>query len=300
MSFHATAGIQDRFITEIVTGGDSSIDGRFSVIFSSATEPAVAVFQSVGGGKIHGTFLTTTGDYRYLAGRFDDGRLRLSCFDGAHAFLFDARMQTDGTLRGDFWSRDTWHETWVASPDAQASVADGFTATSVNPQVRLDTLRYVDLDGAARSPADPIFDGPAKLLVVFGTWCPNCGDATRYLVQLHQRYAGRGLSIVALAFEMTGNLERDIRQVRTYARYHGIEYPVLVAGTSDKALASAAFPLVDRVRAYPTILFIDGKGLVRGVYSGFSGPATGPAHERMKRDFEERIERLLAERPAGA
>ena len=40
-------------------------------------------------------------DAHVTAGSFEGDRLRLSCFDGAHAFLFDARLGEDGSLAGD-------------------------------------------------------------------------------------------------------------------------------------------------------------------------------------------------------
>ena len=61
---------------------------------------------------------------------------------------------------------------------------------------------------------------------------------------------------------MTGEFERDAEQVRRYARRHGIEHPLLVAGLADKQQASRVFPAVDRVRAYPSLLFIDRRGAV--------------------------------------
>ena len=101
LPFHATAGEQPRFEPAAAPAG-GSIAKRWRVDFDSSDDPAVGIFESDGSGIVHGTFLTTTGDYRYLEGSFDGTRLRLSCFDGAHAFLFDATLQADGTLQGDF------------------------------------------------------------------------------------------------------------------------------------------------------------------------------------------------------
>jgi len=54
------------------------------------------------------------------------------------------------------------------------------------------------------------------------------------------------------------------------------------------------------VRAFPTTLFLDGSGKVRAVHTGFSGPATGPEHDKLRSDFERLIESLLAEaEPSG-
>ena len=86
--------------------------------------------------------------------------------------------------------------------------------------------------------------------------------------------------------------------MRRYAAHKGIDFPVLIAGPSDKDAASAAFPALDRVRAYPTTVFVDAEGVVRAVHTGFSGPATGRAHERLRERFETLVEEML--RDAGS
>jgi len=256
---------------------------------------AVAVFETDPDGTVRGTFLTTTGDYRYLAGSLDGDRLRLSCFDGAHAFLFDARLQEDGTLSGDFWSRDSWHERFTARKDPDAALPDAFELTHwVGGEAWGDEL-FPDLDGHERMLSDPAFAGRARILVIFGSWCPNCNDSTAFLVELDRKYRERGLAILGLAFEMTGDFERDAAQVRLYARHHGIEFPLLVAGVSDKEEASRVFPLLDRVRSYPTTIFINAEGRVRAVHQGYSGPATGEAHRELRERFESLVQELLAD-----
>ncbi len=75
----------------------------------------------------------------------------------------------------------------------------------------------------------------------------------------------------------------------------GIEYPLLIAGTADKAEASKAFPLIERVKSFPTTIFMDGNGSVHMVHSGFSGPATGEAYARLQALFESTIEELLGD-----
>ncbi|MFK7958989.1 MAG: TlpA disulfide reductase family protein [Phycisphaerales bacterium] len=276
--------------------------GTWSVDFSSSDELAVGVFERVPGSAngLTGTFLTTVGDYRFLGGRVDaDGQtMRLSVFDGAHAFLFVATRHAGGGLRGDFWSRDAWHETWTATRDDDAALPDGFGLTAWNADVDLGSLRFPTPDGELVALNDPRFAGRPRIIEIFGTWCPNCNDATEYLVELHERYADRGLSILGLAFEYTGDPAIDAERVRAYRAHHAIEFPILIAGTADKAKASAALPIVDRVRAYPTMIFMDAGGAVRAIYTGFNGPATGDLHGKLREDFERIIESMLAPRRA--
>jgi len=75
--------------------------------------------------------------------------------------------------------------------------------------------------------------------------------------------------------------------------HHEARFPVLIGGTSDKAKASEAFPAIERVIAYPTTLFIDGANQIRAIHTGFSGPATGPAHEHLTDRFESWVEQML-------
>ena len=101
------------------------------------------------------------------------------------------------------------------------------------------------------------------------------------MIDLHNRYAEKGLSIVSVCYEVTGDYERNARIVRTYIERMGIPYPVLIAGGDDggdKRSATREIGFLDRVIAYPTTVFIDGDGEVEAVHTGFMGPATGEKH----------------------
>jgi len=298
MAFRAVPGPAWRFAEGESAAGAEAFAGRWRVQFESEEHPSVGEFTATATG-VEGTFQNANGDYRFLAGTVVDGELRLSVFDGAHAFLFHARPRPDGTLDGDFWSSNYWHETWSARRDDDAALVDGFQLTRWTDGADLSRLRFPDLEGTPRRLDDPAFAGEARILYIFGSWCPNCADATEYLVELHERFAPRGLSILGLAFEHTGRFDRDARQVRRYAKRHEVPYPLLVAGLSDKPKASEALPILDEVRAYPTTIFLDGEGQVRAIHSGFSGPATGEAHTALRARFEGLLEEMLPAAETG-
>lgn len=295
--FHAKQSGQPRFAAPErgpTAATIAALQGRWRVRFEQSSDDAVGLFEVDTNGIAKGTFLTTVGDYRFLAGRVLGRTLHLSCFDGAHAFLFRADLGEDGTLRGDFWSRASWHETWTAKKDPDVELPDAFGLTRwTGSAAALGELSYPDVDGKMRRLDDPEFGGRARLLVVFGTWCPNCTDLTRALLDLHARYSDRGLSILGLAFEFGDEPAARAEAVRTYRAHHGMRWPVLIAGPNDKAKASAAFPLLDRVRSYPTTIFMGASGEVEAVYTGFSGPATGELHRRLLARYEQLITRLL-------
>ncbi len=299
LPFYATAGQGNRFLhindsaKNVVP--DRNVTGRWLVHFSKSNDPAIALFKQQPSGAVTGTVMTTTGDHRFLEGDFNGSHLRLSVFDGAHAFLFHAVWQEDGTLQGDFWSRDVWHETWTAKRDEQTKLPDDFRQTKAIEGVDLKALSYRDLHGNIVSLGDEAFAGKVMLLEIFGSWCPNCHDASQLMVELDNMYRDRGLQIVGLAFELTGDFTRDVRQVRRFAKKHGARYTILIAGISDKATASKQVPMIDKIRSYPTAIFVDRKGMIRYVHTGFTGPATGQTYEALRSSFKQRIEALLSE-----
>ncbi|MAW62098.1 MAG: hypothetical protein CMJ94_14880 [Planctomycetes bacterium] len=296
-----------------VPGGTRpALASRYEVQFESSRDPAIGEFHLLAEPEdpaaprgVLGTFLTTTGDYRYLAGSIDAQGLRLSCFDGAHAFLFHAEQvpgrQVHGglaTLRGDFWSRESWHESWTAGPNASIQLPDPWAQVGLKPASERPDWRAIQvtqLDGM-RVPLGKLGsqDAPARLLVLFGSWCPNCHDEHAYLKELYQKYAARGLAITSLGFELGGEPKRDLAQLRRYREAMKLPWEVaLVASTTDKQKAAEAFPILTAVKSYPTTLFLNAQGEITAVHSGFSGPATGEAHARLRRHFEEKIEALL-------
>lgn len=303
MRFAATRGAQPRFSTAVPKpsyGTPASIDGDWSIVFREDDENTFvgqAILASKDG-ALHGTILTDTGDYRYLEGRYVNGTLELSCFDGGHAFLFRASVAEDGSLHGDFWSRASYHATWTATlmkPGQPSPIADPFAAISLSAAETEGRFRFAfpDRTGATVSDQDPRFRDKVVLIDIFGTWCPNCNDYAPILARWHRTYGARGLEVVGLAFEFTGDPKRDRAQLETYAKTHGITFPLLLAGTSDKADAAELLPSIDEVKSYPTTILVGRDGAVHKIHSGFAGPATGKHHDELVRTLEAEIESLL-------
>lgn len=72
---------------------------------------------TVDGKLVEATLLAPDGQPRSFGGRIDGDLLRLSYFDGRDAYLIHARMQPDGSLRGELWEGDWHHEVWTAVRD---------------------------------------------------------------------------------------------------------------------------------------------------------------------------------------
>ena len=280
-----------------------SVEGHWAMEFTDedGTEPARGEFRQEGT-RVTGTILTPVGDYRYLEGTFELGRLRLSTFDGAHAFLFDGEAKVDGSLYGQFWSRDSYHARWTARPISadERVLPDAWELVGLTNEEGRFSFSFPDLDGHLVSLEDDRFQGKVVLVNIFGSWCPNCNDKAPVLAEWYRRYRGRGLEIVGLAYEFSGDPERDGRQVRRFAERHGVEYPLLLAGTSDKEKAAESLPDLGAVVAFPTTVFIGRDGLARRIHTGFAGPGTGERYKRLLARLEGQIEVLLAEQDSEA
>ena len=283
----------------VLPAGD--VGGRWAVTFvdqDGKSYPAIGEFRQQGA-EVTGTFLTPTGDHRFLAGELRNRRLRLSKFDGGHPFLYEATLAPDGTLAGQYWSGLAWTERFTARRDAAASLGEAEQATQMKDGVdRLD-FRFPDLGGVYVSLSDPFYRGKVVVVTLAGSWCPNCHDEAAFLAPLYREYRGKGLEVVALMFEQFGDFERAAEATHRFRDRYQIDYATLIAGVSDKDDAASRLPQLNGVFAFPTTIFVDRAGNVRRLHTGFSGPATGEHYTRLTADFRRTVDALLAE-PAPA
>jgi len=299
MPFQATWGDRFRFVKEPRVGQDK-VEGKWAATFLAEggkdTTQAVGIFQQKGG-EVSGTFLTPTGDYRYLAGNLDGGNMMLSCFDGNHAFLFKARLDRagHGLTQGEFWSGSNWHETWTATRNARAALPDANSLTFLKPGYdRLD-FTFPDADGKPVSIRDERFKGKVVIVQILGSWCPNCMDETNFLSPWYKKNRDRGVEIIGLAYEKDPAFAVSAPKLKRLINRFDIDYPLLLAGVNDKEKASQTLPMLNRVMAFPTTLFIDKKGQVRQIHTGFSGPGTGAYYTEFLEDFERLTDKLMNE-----
>jgi peroxiredoxin len=273
------------------------VSGRWSVTFSEddgTSETAVGEF-SESHGIVAGTFLTGTGDHRFLAGQARGDELYLSTFDGAHAFLYRAKAGADGTLAGDFWSGSAYHEHWTAKRDANAALPNAYSLTNMRAGAKAFEFAFPDLGGNVVTSKDARFQNKVMVIALAGSWCPNCHDEAAFLEPLYRDYRSRGLEIVALMFEHFGDFERAAAATQRFRQHYGIEYTTLIAGVSDKDEAAKKLPMLDRVYAFPTMIILDRKGHVRMIHTGYSGPATGEHYTLFVAEFKSALDQLLAE-----
>jgi thiol-disulfide isomerase/thioredoxin len=296
--FTAQRNAPPRFFPEIeAPGGDMS--GRWAVNFTDANGGqyiAVGEFKQQGS-LVTGTFLTPTGDYRYLNGELREGKLYLGTFNGGQAFLFHGALSSDGAaLAGDFWSGLASHETFTARRDDKASLGATTQVTVMrDPKARFN-FSFPNLDGQDISLSDPQYQGKAVIVSLGGSWCPNCHDEVALLPDLQQKYGAQGLEIIGLMFEQFDDAAQVREAVARYRDRWQVPWPLLLTGTTLQDPDKPRLPQLNGIHGYPTTLFIDRKGIVRHIHTGFSGPATGAHYTELASDFEKLARALVAEK----
>ncbi len=289
----AQFGLDHRF-TEMKKPPVVDLSGTWSTTFGiedgATPYAAIAEFRQEGN-ALSGTFQTATGDFRYLSGTVQGERAYLSTFDGAHAFLFSAKLQSDGTLLGIFRSGKHYQTIWEARRDPNARLPDPEQETRV-----VDSLQPVVLAGLLPSGrAMTITDSEAEFKVVslFGSWCPNCRDEALFLDSLRQTVDPSRVAFYGAAFERMRDTSRALAALTRFGESLQLNYPlVLVATTDSKAAATAQLGFLDKVRSYPTLLILDENNHVVYTHTGFAGPATG-AYGEFTQAFAKTLQNLL-------
>lgn len=270
-------------------------EGTWKATFTDedGTFPAQGTFVSEPGGVLHGTFRTETGDYRFLEGFYTDSGFTLSTFDGAHAFLFKAELQPDGSLEGDFWSRDTYHATWTAEK-GEGNLRNPLQISAEEATGKQMQFAFPNVDGDTIRASDPRFKNKPMLVYLFGSWCPNCADETNMLRKLYtENYMDTNLQVVGLAYEFTGNFKKDAEMVGKYKKRFNIPWTLVVAGMNDKTEAAETLPFLDSVISYPTSIFVDKNHTIKAIHVGFNGPATGSAYFQEIQRFKDHINQII-------
>ena len=260
------------------------------------TSPRVFEFRR-GPSGLEGTIVSNTGDYGHFSGSAVADSFAMAHFDGSYVYLLTGRLDGD-TLRGIFHAGLRTQTPWKAVRSTGAPHLKSLTELTAADTTEPFRFEFRDLNGRPVRSDDARFKGKVVLVDIFGSWCPTCHHATPELVKLYRRYRSRGLEVVGLAYEVTGDTTIDARQVRRYRDKFGITFPLLLAGTNDTEAAAATLPQLRGFTSFPTTLFLGRDGRIRRVHAGFYGPATGAQHQRLLREYEREIERLLAERIA--
>ncbi|GAB4030427.1 TlpA disulfide reductase family protein [Spirosoma jeollabukense] len=293
--FKAEFGKRYRFV-EKPAAATVSLHGKWDVTMGSGTK-TVGVFNQ-SGNKVTGTFLSTTGDYRFFEGTVQGDEFSLSAFSGSSPQLLK------GKINGNEFTAELTNprasQTIKGIRNAEAALPDAYTLTKVKAGTPFAFTFPDAFTGKPVSLSDPKFKGKAVVVTILGSWCPNCLDEASFLVPWYQANKQRGVEIIGLAFERKNDPAYAKTRLEVFKKRFGVEYDILFAGTADVKYASSVLPALENVMAFPTTIFVNRQGEIAKVHTGYSGPATGQYYAEFVKEFNADINELLGETPAKA
>jgi thiol-disulfide isomerase/thioredoxin len=266
---------------------------------SPAKDPRTALswrlFLRQSGSDVTGSILRVDGDTGTLSGRWQGESLVLSHFAGERPVLFEATLRPDGTLDILLNKQNRYLAARVSDAQAKgiSEPANPSEYTRVKNPEEPFHFRFPDINGRIVSDADAQFKNKVVILAIGGTWCPNCRDEAPFLVELHRKFHERGLEIVGLNFEASGNLEADRPRIESFIREFAVPYPILYAGAIGDV--PEKLPQIENFGAYPTTIYLGRDGRVASIHAGYASTATGKAHDALQQEVIALVERLVAE-----
>jgi thiol-disulfide isomerase/thioredoxin len=287
--FKAEYNNSNRFIPSAPPALD--VNGRWETwmdVTDKDSSLAIGIFRQQGD-KVTGTFLTPTGDHRYLEGSVSGDTLWLSTFDGSHCWLYRATADKN-RLDGTYWSGNHYQSKWYAVRNTAVQLPDADKITTVEHPL---SFSFPDADSNMVSISDDRFRNKALIIQVMGTWCPNCLDESKFLSEFYRKNRDKGVEIIGLDFEKTTDFSRISTNIKRLKERLKIDYAILYAGSVGKEEVMKQLPGLENFRSYPTTIYINRKGEVVKVHSGFSGPATGSEYEKFSADFNATVESML-------
>ena len=281
-------------------GAVYNISGKWDVTITrpnGTPRKALAEFEQ-SGDKLTGSFLTPTGDYRFLEGIVTGDSLKLSTFDGSHAYTFYAKIASAQKITGGVYLAGySGKETWSAVKDKNVKEPVQEQPTKLKPGESKLNFTFNDLEGKPVSINDERFKNKVVIVQLMGSWCPNCMDETKFLSEFYNKYRSRGVEIVSLAYEYSTDIERSRKSLGKFQKLFNVQYPMLITGVTatDEQKTEKTLPQLTPIRSFPTSIFLDRKGNVREIHGVFYGPGTKQYFEEYKKIFTAIVEGLLKE-----
>jgi thiol-disulfide isomerase/thioredoxin len=135
----------------------------------------------------------------------------------------------------------------LALGSAAAGVAYHLWLTG-GPGERLLAAQLPDVKGGSQ--AIEAWRGQVLVVNFWATWCAPCREEIPGFVRLQERYAGRGLKFVGIAFDQPD-------KVADFAREFAINYPLLIGTLDTMELMRAAG---NRAGVLPYTVVLDRRG----------------------------------------
>lgn len=272
----------------------ADISGTYDIIFKNDNgedEKAVGLFKQEGS-KLKATFLRITGDSRFLDGIVSGNGFYLSTFIGSGPGLYKGIIKPDGTIAGEVITA-RGSQSFTGLQNEEAALPDPYKLTYLKDGYTSLDFSFPDINGKPVSLKDDKYKNKVVILTITGTWCPNCVDEAAFLAPWYKANKKRGVEAIAIHYERKNDTAYARKAITRFGEKFGITYDAVFAGIADKQYVAESLPALNSFLSFPTIIFIDKKGKVARIHTGYSGPATGKYYEEFVKEFNDEVDLLL-------
>lgn len=270
---------------------DYQLGGNWKVKWDTDKE-GLGVFTQ-NGNRLKGSILTNTGDYRFLEGYIEKDLVRLYGFDGVFSFIFELKLQSSKFFSGNMLSGKSYQTSIQGVKDPHYALSDPLNMTNKTNDKPIGKLG-TSISGESIDLSEKKYNDSIKIIQLFGSWCPNCVDETKFFNRWRKENSelAKNIQFVALAFENFKDEKQAIRALKKSKAKLEMDYPLILVDY-DKTIKPQDVLPIDKARAFPTTLFLNKKNEVVKIHTGFSGQATGAFFENFEKLFTQTVTDLL-------
>ena len=218
----------------------------------------------------------------------------MSSFIGSVPVYFRGHFSTNGTISGEqVGARGSIPFSGVQNEEAALPDPYGLTYLK-NGYSSLD-FTFPNAEGQPVSLQDAKYQGKVVIVTISGSWCPNCMDEANFLSPWYKKNHSRGVEIISIHYERRTDTAFVRKALQRFRDKFGIGYDQVFGGSADKSVVAASLPALNTFLSFPTTIFIDKKGKVAKIHTGYSGPATGKYYATFVKVFNDQVDKLLKE-----
>lgn len=243
---------------------------------------------------VEGTFLSNTGDYRFLEGQVNADSMILSSFVGSHSYMVKAKI-VDDSIFGQFYSSKHYKVDFKGVKTDEIKMKDPYGMTYLTKKIDSLVVNLEDIKGKKTPVNFSQYHDEVVLIQIMGSWCANCYDEALFFKELHEKYHSKGLRILGLSYESSRSKEEAMKSLNKFISSNHIPYNIRYAGPAKKSTTSEQWNMFNKISSYPTSILLNKKGEVVQIHTGFNGPSTGDLYTNYTAKMTQTIESLLKE-----
>jgi len=271
-----------------------NFDGLWDINLGDNNQTHVVGKFSQKGDRVEGTFLTNTGDYRFLEGQADADSMVISSFVGSHSFMIKAKIKGD-SIFGHFFSSKHYKVDFKGVKTDKINMGDPYALTYQTKTFDSLVVNLENIDGQATPFNFSKYTDEVVLIQIMGSWCANCYDEALFFKELHNTYKADGLRIIGLSYESSRSKLQAMKSLNKFVKHNALPYEVRYAGPAGKGTTSEQWSMLNKISSYPTSILLNKKGQIAQIHTGFNGPSTGELYTEYVREMTKTIEGLLKE-----